>query len=108
MNLDKFEGELRSKLQELQARLERTHKHIFQKSEPVSANFHEQVTETESDQLVMTLELEAKNEIARINKALQRIAAGEYLTCALCGEEIGLQRLQAIPYTDRCVGCADK
>jgi len=108
MNLDKFEGELRSKLQELEERLERTHKHIFQKSEPVSANFHEQVTETESDQLVMTLELEAKNEIARINKALQRIADGEYLTCAHCGKEIGVQRLQAIPYTDRCVGCAEK
>jgi len=106
MKLDKFKSELLARRVELQARLERTHKHIFQKSEPVSANFHEQVTQTENDQLVITLEADAKEEIAMINKALQRIEGGDYLECSACGKEIGLQRLQAIPYADRCVRCA--
>jgi len=108
MSLDKFRSTLLERRQELEGRLERTHRHIFQKTEPVSANFHEQVTETGNDQLVMTLEEDAKEEIAQINNALQRITDGEYLICKACGEAIGLQRLEAIPYTDRCVNCADQ
>lgn len=107
MKLDKFKQELLARRVELQERLERTHKHIYQKTEPVSANFHEQVTETGNDQLVMALEEDAKDEIAQINKALQRIEDSEYLNCSACGKEIGVERLKAIPYTDRCVRCAD-
>lgn len=106
MDVSNFKSVLLDRRTELQSRLERTHRHIFQKTEPVSANFHEQVTQTENDQLVVALEQDAKEEIAQINRALQRIEDGNYLDCAACGKPIGLQRLKAIPYTDRCVKCA--
>lgn len=106
MNLDAFKATLLQRRTELQDRLQRTHKHIYQKTEPVSANFHEQVTQTENDQLVMALEEDAKDEIAQINRALQRIHDNSYLQCARCGQDIGVKRLQAIPYTDRCVRCS--
>ena len=105
MDVNNFKSILLDRRAELQSRLERTHRHIFQKTEPVSANFHEQVTQTENDQLVITLEQDAKDEIAQINRALQRIENGTYLDCAACGMPIGLPRLQAIAYTDRCVKC---
>ncbi len=105
MDLKKYKSVLLERRAELQSRLERTHRHIFQKTEPVSANFHEQVTQTENDQLVITLEQDAKDEIAQINRALQRIENGTYLDCAACGKPRGIQRLEAIAYTDRCVKC---
>ena len=78
----------------------------YHKDEPVSANFNEQVKQTENDELVMALEADGIEEIAQINNALQRIEEGTYLQCVNCGEDIGEERLQAIPYADRCIDCA--
>ncbi len=106
MDLDAIKTELLGKKEELESRLERTHKHIFQKDEPVSANFNEQVKQTENDELVMALEVDGLQELAQIKSALQRLEAGEYAQCAHCGEDIGEERLMAIPYTDSCIRCA--
>ncbi len=106
MDIDNIRKELIVRKAELESRLERTHKHIYQKEEPVSPNFSEQVKQTENDELVMVLEAEAIEEIAQINNALQRIEDQFYLRCAHCGEPIGEQRLLAIPYTDSCIDCA--
>ena len=92
---------------ELEARVQRTHKHTYQKDEPVSAKFDEQVVETENDGLVMALEGECKEELALIDKALQRIEEGSYGQCQRCGEEIDEARLQAVPYAAHCIDCAN-
>ncbi len=47
-------------------------------------------------------------ELKRIQKALIRLDKGEYESCSSCGEEIGQQRLEAIPETDLCINCASK
>ena len=106
MEIETIKQELQQRKVELQQRHERTHKHIYGKDEPVSANFNEQIKETENDQLVMALEADAIEELAQIDRALERIEQGSYQTCASCGNEIGAARLQAIPYTDRCIECA--
>ena len=80
---------------------------IYIKDEPVSANFNEQVKQTENDELVMALEAEGIEEIAQVNNALNRIEEGTYQSCAKCGEDISEERLEAIPYTDRCIDCAE-
>lgn len=106
MDIQRIKSDLSEKRAELESRMERTHKHIFHKDEPVSANFNEQIKQTENDGLVMALEAEGIEEIAQIDKALQRIASGTYSQCQHCGGEIGESRLLAIPYTDSCIDCA--
>jgi DnaK suppressor protein len=106
MNLALLKKELLKSREEINARLERTHKHIYQKDEPVSANFNEQIKQTESDQLVHALEIEGKEELKLINRALQRLEAGDYNRCGECGGEIGEKRLNAIPYAELCIKCA--
>ena len=106
MEIEKIKAELIKSKAELESRLKRTHKHIYQKDEPVSANFSEQVKQTENDQLVRALEADGIEEIAQINTALHRIEEDIYQLCAHCGEEISEERLQAIPYTDSCIECA--
>ncbi|MBT70865.1 MAG: conjugal transfer protein TraR [Gammaproteobacteria bacterium] len=107
MESDKIKINLLERKAELESRVERTHRHTFHRDEPVSANFNEQVKQTENDELVRALEAEAKEEIAQINKALHRIEVDVYEQCAHCGGEIGVQRLQAIPYADSCIECAE-
>ena len=106
MNLEEVKANLLANKAELEARVERTHKHTFQKDEPVSANFNEQIKQTENDALVRALEQEGLDELRQINNALKRLDEGEYTSCSSCGEEIGEQRLLAIPYTDLCIDCA--
>jgi RNA polymerase-binding transcription factor DksA len=45
-------------------------------------------------------------ELDRIGRALERIAAGTYGTCAGCGEPIPAARLRVVPEADRCTHCA--
>jgi DnaK suppressor protein len=44
-------------------------------------------------------------ELADIDAALARIAAGDYGLCVACGAEIGAARLQALPEAARCIAC---
>jgi len=46
--------------------------------------------------------------VAESRAALERIDAGTYGRCENCGQEIGRERLEALPYTRFCVQCAGK
>jgi DnaK suppressor protein len=41
----------------------------------------------------------------RLHGAKDRVAAGTWQTCRVCGGEIGDARLEALPSTDLCVSC---
>lgn len=51
-----------------------------------------------------TIVLEKKLE--DIEAALQRITAGTYGTCVVCGKQIDEERLKANPAADKCMQCA--
>jgi DnaK suppressor protein len=46
-----------------------------------------------------------ETQVAQIKEALKRIDDGVYGTCASCGENIELERLEIIPYATLCVNC---
>jgi len=106
-NLEQVKATLQAKQAELLNRVERTHKHIYQKDQPVSAKFSEQATEMENNELVYALDEEGRMELNQIRHALERIEAGEYFECASCGNPIGEERLEAIPFADKCINCAE-
>ena len=41
-----------------------------------------------------------------VERALARAAEGNYGICEICGTEIPEARMEALPATTRCVGCA--
>ena len=51
----------------------------------------------------MALAAELQSKLIQIDRAIQRIAAGGYGTCARCGKPIGVERLRAVPYATLCV-----
>ncbi len=106
MTPEQVKAALLAQQADIEARLQRTHRHIHQREAPVSPTVSEQAKETENDDLVMALDHEGQVELRQIRQALTRLEAGEYFNCALCGGEIGEARLKAIPHTSLCIGCA--
>ena len=53
------------------------------------------------------LDDEAATELNQVNEALARLDAGEYGFCKSCGNEIGVMRLEALPYATLCIDCAE-
>lgn len=49
------------------------------------------------------LEEGARDTIAEIDAALQRIEDGTYGICGVCGKPIGADRLSALPWTRLCI-----
>jgi DnaK suppressor protein len=47
-----------------------------------------------------------EHRIAELDRALDRLAAGTYGTCATCGRPIGTDRLAARPDARTCIDCA--
>ncbi|MGD0308668.1 MAG: TraR/DksA C4-type zinc finger protein [Acidobacteriota bacterium] len=43
-----------------------------------------------------------------IEAALARIDDGSYGVCTMCGEEISVVRLKAVPWTSVCISCKEK
>ena len=59
------------------------------------------------DGLLALLESEQET-LAEVEGALQAMADGSYGSCAICGCEIELARLEARPYARRCITCQER
>lgn len=72
-----------------------------------SADWSEQAQERQNDEVLEAIGNESRNELTQINQALERMESGDYTHCSNCGEDISLKRLEAVPYTHRCINCAE-
>ena len=71
-------------------------------------DWEEQSIERENDEVVEALDENIRTELNLVNAALARAEKNEYGICAVCDEPIPVARLEALPYTDRCVSCASE
>lgn len=104
---DELRSRLNARREELAERVRRIGTDLHRREEPFSADFAEQVVEQENLDVLHSLEVEGKVELARVERALARLERGEYTLCSRCGEEIAPARLAALPYADTCIRCAD-
>ncbi|MDL9948577.1 TraR/DksA C4-type zinc finger protein [Gordonia sp. ABSL11-1] len=59
----------------------------------------------ERGQLVAQLE-RSRVRLDELDAALDRVGAGTYGRCEICGREIGEARLEVLPAARLCIGCA--
>ncbi len=71
-----------------------------------SADFAEQTTESENDQVLDEIHHEAKIELQQVVEALHRLDNDQYGICSQCTETIDPKRLNVLPYTNICINCA--
>jgi DnaK suppressor protein len=103
MDLEKTKAELEAKLQELTARAEDIDDDHRQ---PGDDDWAENAVESADDEVLEEIGDIALEEIQQIRLALSRIESGSYGVCASCGKPIPEERLNARPYSTKCVNCA--
>jgi RNA polymerase-binding protein DksA len=79
---------------------------VHHKSEPVEKDFAEQATQRENDDVLMSLDDEARQTLIQIDRALFRLEEGNYGICAACGQAISAERLRVVPFAELCIECA--
>ena len=98
---------LNSRKQELEIRIGKISDDIRHVNRPVETDSAEAVVDHENDEVIDALGNAAVDELTDINRALQRLADGDYGVCLSCGKAIAEQRLEVMPYALECVGCAE-
>ena len=101
---NKLKDWMLSRRDALNERLQKIKKDVTRKA---SADWSEQAQERENDEVIDALGNEAKIELNKINLALDRMKNDDYGFCVSCGAEIAGARLEAMPYADLCIKCAE-
>jgi len=74
---------------------------------PLEQDSQERSLQVENDEVLVALDEAGRAELDRITQALARLDTGAYGTCVDCRGPIGEGRLQAVPYAERCIECAE-
>lgn len=65
----------------------------------------ENASETLDREIDSTLEENSEHVLSEIDRALARIEEGTFGKCVTCGQQIAVERLEALPYTSQCIDC---
>jgi DnaK suppressor protein len=95
-----LEQQLRTRLDEL---IERADVIEDDLRHPLESDLDDQAIDLADDEALTGVDDVLKQEIAQVRMALYRIEKGTYGRCAVCGEEIAIERLRARPIATRCV-----
>jgi DnaK suppressor protein len=99
---------------EIKTQLEEKLKHLVARVEEIDADLSEQpdedwedrATESEGDEVKLSVGNLSLGEIEQIRHALHQIDTGSYGTCTGCGTAIPTERLELLPYATTCTQCA--
>lgn len=98
--------QLLARLVQLERRLHTVESDRRRTTNPLDADWEEQATIRQYDDVLDHLAAEERQQVAAIRAALTRMAVGTYGICATCEEPIAPRRLAALPYTAQCFECA--
>ena len=104
--------EINTRLRERLVLLERRYDQILEgvrhSDGPIDPDFEEQAVECANDEVLDSLDEVTRLEIESIYATIGRIERGEFGICKDCGEPIPAARLEVLPQTEFCVGCAEQ
>jgi DnaK suppressor protein len=103
-DMENLKEVLLAKREELNSRIEQLRKEILMDQEPED-EAGIAVRNSSAGMAIANIERELHT-LAEIEQSLRRMETGEYGVCGVCGEDIPMARLNAIPWTRRCVNCA--
>lgn len=103
MTYDNLKQQLEARLADLLARAEVIEDDL---RHPLDADSSEQAVDLADDEALEGVDEVLREEIRQLRMALLRIENGTYGACAICGDEIARERLEAQPVATRCIKCA--
>ena len=111
MNTDRYRDILLDERARVSATIQRLHEDnagtIEDETEEETFDNHlaDSATATLNREIDYTLEENSEHVLTAIDDALVRIESGTFGTCGRCGKPIAEERLDAIPYANRCIDC---
>ena len=107
--MDRKLGEIKKKLEDQRVQL------LVEAGETISvglkpekenyADLGDQASAESDRNLLLRLRGREQKLLKKIDEALKRIEDGTFGICEVCGEKIGVKRLQARPVTTLCIDC---
>jgi DnaK suppressor protein len=108
MYLSDFRKKLVTRAAELRDRVNRVRADLGRQREPLPKDSSDAAIVLENDEILGAIDDTARRELAHIEHALLRFDEGMFGLCETCGAPIEQRRLEAVPYTTRCSGCAQE
>lgn len=103
LNLTRMEAELREARRQLSSLLGLREETKVERT----ADEMDQIQAAESRELAARNLDSLARQLRLIDEALERMEEGDYGICVECEEEIGLKRLNAAPWAQRCIRCQE-
>jgi RNA polymerase-binding transcription factor len=103
-----YKTKLLSLRDEIADRIQVIEKDLHHEEHTIEKDFAEQATQLENEEVLNSLDNEARATAMEINKALLRIENNTFGRCTECNEQINEQRLVVSPYASMCVPCTEK
>ncbi len=106
--LEKFRELLKQRREEILGQAKQTLRDDMEMSIDDMPDEMDQASSEYSQAMVFRLRGREKTLLQKIDKAIQRMADGEFGLCEECGEEISVKRLEARPVTTLCIRCKEE
>ena len=118
-----MEGKMTTDFSKLHALLKGEHKRLAGELEQLKTNMpspeerregspfgkrEEEATETLELEKRLTMENRIRQELAKIEHALQKFEEGTYGLCDNCGQPLPPERLEALPQASLCMTCKEQ
>jgi DnaK suppressor protein len=104
MDLETAKQSLEDRLSKLTARVSKIEADL---RKPGSNDWQDRASEKQNEEVLEHLSTAERAEIDDIRSALVRTEEGTYTRCIKCGDAIASKRLEALPYTNTCIACAN-
>ena len=71
-------------------------------------DINDEAARTNSRNLMLSRGEAERQQLKLVDEALAAIESGDYGTCVDCESEIPFERLESVPFVERCVSCMTK
>jgi DnaK suppressor protein len=102
--LDEEAADLRGEIDEASAAFDRS----LQDGDPTTGDEADAGSATFEREHDLSLAANSRDLLAQVQRAIERLDAGTYGRCEVCGDAIGKERLKAFPRVTLCVTCKQR
>ena len=107
INLDIAKQNLLTLKSEYETRIDKIEDHIQNPQDDLNEHWDDQAISYRQNDMRKNLMGEARQSLIYVDNALSRIENGKYGECEVCGKQIEVQRLEALPYATLCMEHAE-
>ncbi|MBH0095991.1 TraR/DksA C4-type zinc finger protein [Psychrobacter sp. NZS113] len=107
INLETTKQNLLALKNEYETRIDKIEDHIQHPQDSLNEHWEDQAISYRQNDMRKNLMGEARQSLIYVDNALSRIEKGTYGECEVCGKQIEVQRLEALPYATLCMEHAE-